>query len=350
MASDRPRSWCDRRRMRRDRPAQDVPAPAPTALPSPFEPAPAAPPQSAPTTVEQLAARLRAMEEANKKLAEQLERTTHEHDAEMKELRTQYDELSSRLNESSNAAAPAAAGIGEPDLPPAGAQTRLRDSPVPDYQDGWAGPDDVPAPELPFTSFISGKNFPLQGSVGPGIGFQFKTPDDEFRLQLHYESQIEARIWDPSHQTSANSGIYLPRQRIFFRGNITKPVEYEISINRGLNNINLLNAYVNLHLDDRFEIRVGRYLTPLGYDQYAISNYWMPTPERSHLHDQRRSEPPDRRDGLGIPARQATRLRGRLFQRVTQLVQRLQQQQGLHRLCEREAHSSSRNRCRSSGF
>ena len=34
-------------------------------------------------------------------------------------------------------------------------------------------------------------------------------------------------------------------------------------------------------LDDRFQIRFGRYFTPMNYDQYAISNYWMPTPERS---------------------------------------------------------------------
>ncbi len=43
----------------------------------------------------------------------------------------------------------------------------------------------------------------------------------------------------------------------------------------------MLNAYLNFHFDDRLEVRFGRYFTPLGYDQYAISNYWMPTPERS---------------------------------------------------------------------
>ena len=45
--------------------------------------------------------------------------------------------------------------------------------------------------------------------------------------------------------------------------------------------INLLNAFINLHFDDRFEVRFGRFFTPLTYDQYAISNYWLPTPERS---------------------------------------------------------------------
>ena len=48
-----------------------------------------------------------------------------------------------------------------------------------------------------------------------------------------------------------------------------------------MNNINLLNAYINLHFDDRFQFRIGRFFTPLPYDQYAISNYWLPTPERS---------------------------------------------------------------------
>ena len=43
----------------------------------------------------------------------------------------------------------------------------------------------------------------------------------------------------------------------------------------------MLNAFLNLHVDDRFEIKFGRFFTPLTYDQYAISNYWMPTPERS---------------------------------------------------------------------
>ncbi len=121
---------------------------------------------------------------------------------------------------------------------------------------------------------------PLKGTFGPG--FQFETEDEEFRLQVHLESQIEARIWRQSDQVPANSGIFLPRQRIFFNGNITRQIEYEFSINRGLSGtINILNAYINLHLDDRFEVRLGRFFTPLTYDQYAISNYWLPTPERS---------------------------------------------------------------------
>lgn len=154
-------------------------------------------------------------------------------------------------------------------------------SPAPDYQDGVFAPYS-PAPEYLDLDITNRNRMPLRASFGPG--FQFQTEDERFRLQIHYESQIEGRVWDQSEPTFPNSGvdgIYLPRQRIFFNGNITEPIEYEFSINRGVNNLNLLNAYINLHFDDRLEIRFGRFFTPLPYDQYAISNYWLLTPERS---------------------------------------------------------------------
>ena len=134
---------------------------------------------------------------------------------------------------------------------------------------------------IPASNLGAGR-LPLTASFGPG--FRLGTSDGEFRLKVHLESQVEGRVWGPDDRLPPNSGIsgiYLPRQRIFFDGNITKRIEYELSINRGLGNINLLNAYINLHFDDRFQVRFGRFFTPLPYDQYAISNYWMPTPERS---------------------------------------------------------------------
>ena len=231
-----------------------------------------------PRTVEQLAERLRKMEETNKKLAEQLERSTREHDQQMRLLLERYGEISRRLNERDPGAGLSGEAIGGPSPPPADSRTNGLDTPLPDYRDGSeTPPPPMPgyAPPRPAGTARS----PLKGDFGPG--FLFATEDEEFELQVDYESQVEARAWSQGNQDPAHSGFFLPRQRIFFRGRITKPLEYEFSINRGLNNVNLLNAYLNLHLDDRLEIRFGRYFTPLGYDQYAISNYWMPTPERS---------------------------------------------------------------------
>ncbi len=252
-------------------------------LPLPMTPAnepdasPASPP-AMPVTVEQLADRLRAMEEMNRKLAEQLEKSNREHDAQMKQLLQKIDQLSS----SSNAAEKDGSKLDSPNAtaPPVNtAPSRYPDTPVPDYTEGQFIPY-TPAPGYPVTDLSGTKRMPLTGTFGPG--FQWATPDDEFQFRIHLESQFDARIWGQREQVPANSGIFLPRQRIFFDGNITKRIEYELSINRGLGGtINILNAFVNLHFDDRFQIRIGRYFTPFTYDQYAISNYWLPTPERS---------------------------------------------------------------------
>jgi phosphate-selective porin OprO/OprP len=215
-------------------------------------------------TAENLEARLRAMEVLNRKLTAQLEETTRA----IEQLKT----LNSRVEELTTGQSTGASALVNP------AAVADQRSPVPDYTEGGFTPFD-PAPGYPGSNVVNPNRFPLRASFG--AGFLLQTEDDRYRLQIHYESQVESRIWSQSDQLPANSGIFLPRQRFFFDGHITKWLEYELAINRGLNNINLLNAYLNVHLDDRLQFKFGRFFTPLPYDQYAISNYWMPTPERS---------------------------------------------------------------------
>jgi phosphate-selective porin OprO and OprP len=265
--------------------SQDLP---PAIVPLPAPPDPATPTSPAPTTtpsVEQLAERLRVMEEMNKKLVEQLEKSNRDHDEQMKLLLERFGELTTRLG--NGASNPATESNGGNDRATVGATvpestrtpSRYLDTPVPDYTEGQFDPDS-PAPGYPLTDISSTKRMPLTGTFGPG--FQWETADAEFLLRVHLESQIDARIWGQRNQIPGNSGFFLPRQRIFFDGNITKQVEYELSINRGLGGtVNILNAFINFHFDDRFQLRIGRYFTPFTYDQYAISNYWLPTPERS---------------------------------------------------------------------
>ncbi len=247
------------------------------------EPAPR--PASPPVTVEQLAERLAAMEAMNRKLAAELERSRRDHDEQMRQI---LEKLGGSPAVPAPASPPALPEPLDPPLdrpevvPPAPARESVptgdQDTPVPDYTDGRFPPDANP-PGYPLPSQPKVGRSPLRGSFGPG--FQLETEDQEFRLQVHYESQIEGRMWSQNEQQPANSGFFLPRQRIFFNGNITKPIEYEFSINRGFGNLSLLNAYINVHFNDKFELRVGRFFTPLPYDQYAISNYWLLTPERS---------------------------------------------------------------------
>jgi phosphate-selective porin OprO and OprP len=228
--------------------------------------------------VEQLAERLAALEATNKKLAEELERSRKEHREEMRLILERFGEPPRPSNEPRNGERLGPEGTGTTAPPRADAPSAGSDTPVPDYTEGQFSPK-TPAPGYPISNPTDRRRLPLGGSFGPG--FQFQTEDENYRLQVHYESQIEGRVWGQGNQVPANSGIFLPRQRIFFNGNITKPIEYEFSINRGFGALNVLNAYINLHLDDRLELRFGRFFTPFDYDQYAISNYWLPTPERS---------------------------------------------------------------------
>ena len=219
------------------------------------------------------------MEETNKKLATELERTKREHQEQMEQILKKFEDLSNR--EAGQRRPPGPGGeVGRRAQPSDNAPAADPDTPVPDYTEGQFSPYlPIPGHAASEISSAKRKRQPLTGSFGPG--FEFTTDDEEFSLRVHYESQIESRIWSQADQTPANSGIFLPRQRIFFNGNITKPIEYEFSINRGFGSLNLLNAYINIHFSDRFELRLGRFFTPLPYDQYAISNYWLPTPERS---------------------------------------------------------------------
>jgi phosphate-selective porin OprO and OprP len=229
--------------------------------------------------VEQLSERLRAMEEMNRKLAEKLERTTIEHNEQMRQVIERFNTLSQRLGDGSGDVTPTdGAAIGA--IPSfAGDPADNPESPVPDYTEGQFAPFSPP-PGFPLVVPSRSLRLPLGGTFGPG--FQYQTEDEEYRLKVHLESQIEARIWGQRNQIPGNSGFFMPRQRIFFDGNITKRIEYEFSINRGLGGtVNILNAFINLHFDDRFQLRFGRYFAPFAYDQYAISNYWLPTPERS---------------------------------------------------------------------
>ncbi len=264
-------------------PALSQEAPPVAAPPAPLPPM--APPggplpegRSAPVTVEELAERLRVVEQKNRELTEELVRTRREH---TEQLRVILERLDARGAEPI-AEVPDAELPGETPIPtaamPGSVDLGGTDNPVPDYTEDQIAPYLPPPGYEPWRLRPDGRTV-LAGSFGPG--FELATKDEEYRLIMHYESQIEGRVWGQSDQVPPNSGFYMPRQRIFFTGNITKPVEYDFAINRGFGSLNVLNAYINLHLDDRFQLRFGRFFTPLPYDQYAISNYWLPTPERS---------------------------------------------------------------------
>ena len=105
--------------------------------------------------------------------------------------------------------------------------------------------------------------------------------DGEFQFQFHQEVQFDAREFDPNGDEFARSGFVFPRVRSFFNGRVTRPIEYTVSINRGFGGLDVLDAFLNFRYDDRAQLKVGRFMTPFNYEQFAIQNMWLFAPERS---------------------------------------------------------------------
>ncbi len=106
--------------------------------------------------------------------------------------------------------------------------------------------------------------------------------DGEWTLQFHNETQLDIRAYGQAHQDPVNQvGFYIPRMRLIFNGHLTKPIEYNVSINKGLGSLDLLDAYFNFNYDSRAQFQIGRYRVPFTYDWYALSNQFLTTPERS---------------------------------------------------------------------
>ena len=110
----------------------------------------------------------------------------------------------------------------------------------------------------------------------------WSSDDDEWTLQIHNETQLDIRTYGQQGSDPVNQfGFYIPRMRLIFNGFLTKPIEYNISINKGLGGLDLLDAYLNFNYDSRFQFRLGRYRVPFTYDWYALSNQFLASPERS---------------------------------------------------------------------
>ncbi|WP_406693676.1 porin [Singulisphaera sp. Ch08] len=112
-------------------------------------------------------------------------------------------------------------------------------------------------------------------------GFVWSTHDDELTLGVRAMSQVESRIYQQPNQFPVSNGFYNPRTRVYFEGQLSKPIQYEFSFQNTFDNLALLDAYLNFNYDPRFQLRVGRYKTPFAYEWYRVHVWHLLSPERS---------------------------------------------------------------------
>ena len=125
------------------------------------------------------------------------------------------------------------------------------------------------------------RNVPLKTKFGPG--FQLADEDEEFVLQLHNLTQVDGRFDLEGKEDNVRDTFGLPRQWFIFNGRLTKPFEYYVAINEGFDNLNLLDAYLNVHFIDQIQFKVGRYKTPYTYEFYGLPVQGLISPERSQF-------------------------------------------------------------------
>jgi phosphate-selective porin OprO and OprP len=112
-------------------------------------------------------------------------------------------------------------------------------------------------------------------------GLELSSPDDEFKLTFHNLTQAEFRGFPNNQQGILQSQFFIPRQRWYFTGRVTRNVEFYTVINRGYGSLDLLDAFITYRIDQRFRLRAGRMKTPYLYEYYSIAEGDLIAPERS---------------------------------------------------------------------
>jgi len=113
-------------------------------------------------------------------------------------------------------------------------------------------------------------------------GVTFGTPDGAFDLRLRIMNQVDAKLFTPREQVPARSGLYIPRFRFYFEGNISHSFEYELSLQRSVEGaFDVLDASLNFAPSEEFQVRFGRFLVPFSYAWYDHLEQFFITPERA---------------------------------------------------------------------
>lgn len=122
-------------------------------------------------------------------------------------------------------------------------------------------------------------DFPLRARFGDG--FQLETADRQFQLRIRVLNQVDGKLFVPTDQEPARSGLYIPRFRFYFEGQLTDLFQYELSVQRSVEGVfDVLDANVNFHVSDGFQIRVGRALVPYSFAWYDHLEQYYIAPER----------------------------------------------------------------------
>jgi phosphate-selective porin OprO/OprP len=209
----------------------------------------------------ELEERVRRLEELNRRLLEQDDAQRRQFEERYRDLERKYESLLKRLDAPAHESTEPAVTLA----PWPAEITPLWPGPRPEWDFERAEPE---APRL--NGFLK-------------EGFTFQTEDEEYVLRLHVLDQTDFKVFVPNNQSPTRSGLYIPRVRFYFEGRLTRPIEYEVSLQRSVEGVwDLLDGNVNFRfLGEGLQLKFGRMLIPYSYDWYDHLEQYFITPERA---------------------------------------------------------------------
>ena len=99
------------------------------------------------------------------------------------------------------------------------------------------------------------------------------TEDGFFSFYMHNLTQFDYRAFNPTGDP-LNDSFVVPRERLYFLGNISKYANYYTVINDSYGSFNILDAFLDLNFGavdtEKLQLRVGRMKTPYTYEWIRI--------------------------------------------------------------------------------
>ena len=218
-------------------------------------------------------------------------------EARVRELESLVNKYSTQVNQLESLVNKLSTQVNQVPAPPSNPATRGGPDPRGPATPDTGTPATTVAPSLPPDPPPSQRvNAPapivdIRSNVKFGPGFEISTTDDEYQLQFHNLTQVDYRGYRNAGEGLSAAGANLPttnhdtfliqRQWNIFTGRLTKDYEYFVATQLTQTSFNILWAWLNVHYDDRLQLKVGRMFTPFTYEYYFISAAWLINPERS---------------------------------------------------------------------
>ncbi|HEX7654752.1 MAG TPA: porin, partial [Verrucomicrobiae bacterium] len=97
-------------------------------------------------------------------------------------------------------------------------------------------------------------------------GFSFNSADSNFVAQLHGLAQVDSRSFISDGNVNGNDGFLLRRARPIFTGTVFHDFDYNFTPEFGGSTVQIMDAYVNWHYNNAWQVQVGKFKSPVGLE------------------------------------------------------------------------------------